>query len=68
MDCILEIGKKKYLIGKIDYDENQNEQEREMAPRIELDEQKDMQKFDVDSEKNKNEEAADSKRNCILDV
>ena len=47
----------------MDYDENQNEPEQEVAsyldiaaqlPEIELEEQKDLQEFDADSEKDKN--------------
>ena len=36
-------------------------------PGKELKEQKDLQEFDVDNEKDKNEEAAESERNCTLD-
>ena len=36
-------------------------------PGIKLEEQKEMQEFDADSEKNENEEAADLERNCNLD-
>ena len=52
---------------KIRVNQNENQHPIWIQQPIEKEEQKVLQEVDADSEKDKNEEAAESERNCTLD-